>query len=61
MRVHTFMSKLSVEALVTLDQNINDWLEKHQVEPRRVTQATGIEKGRGGREDETVVVVSVWY
>ena len=61
MRVQTFMGKLSVDALRQMDEQINDWLDKHKVQPRFVTQAFGNERHCQPPEFEPVLVTSVWY
>lgn len=61
MRVHTFMGKVSMEALHQLDQHINQWLEANQVEPKMVSQSFGLDKAKDGGPQEPVVVISVWY
>jgi hypothetical protein len=61
MRVQTFMSRVSVDALHQMDQHINDWLATHEVEPKMVSQSFGQDKARDGGVQEPIVVVSVWY
>ena len=61
MRVQSFIGKVSMEGLRQMDDHINHWLERHQVEPKKVTQCFGSEKHREANSEEPVVVTSVWY
>jgi len=61
MRVQTFMGKVSVEALHQMDQHINEWLERRQVEPKLVSQCFGYDKARDGNVQEPVLLISIWY
>lgn len=61
MKVRTFMGKVNMDALQLLDDQINAWLEKEEIEPKNVTQAMGIEKYGDMAQAEPVVVISVWY
>ena len=61
MKVHTFVSKVSVEALRQTDDVINDWLAQHQVAPRFIVQTVGCEGERHGHGQDPVLITSVWY
>jgi len=61
MRVKTFLGKVNVEALRLMDEQVNEWLEENEVEPKLVTQAMGLEQFADTSHSEPVVVTSVWY
>ncbi len=61
MRVHTFMSKLSVEAVQQTDDVINAWLADTKITPSFVVQTIGAEGERQGHGRDPVLVTSVWY
>lgn len=61
MKVHTFVSKVSVEALRQTDTVINDWLEHHNATPRFIVQTVGSEGERQGHGQDPVLITSVWY
>lgn len=61
MRVKTFLSKVGVDGLRQMDEDINEWLAKNNVEPRFVTQSCGNERHLQHPELEPVLVTSVWY
>jgi hypothetical protein len=60
-RVQTFLSKVSVEALHQMDEHINAWLEEHNVEPKHITQTFSHDTNRQPDRQESVVITSVWY
>jgi hypothetical protein len=61
MRVQTFIGKVSSESLRIMDEQINQWLRKNQVEPKLVNQSFGYECHRLHEGQEPVIVTSVWY
>lgn len=61
MRVQTFMGKVSVEGLRQMDEQINEWLDSHQVEPRFIQQCYGDERHHEVTSQEPVVIITVWY
>jgi len=61
MRVQTFLSKLSLEAIKQTDAHINEWLEKNNVEPKFANQMFGYERHHHHGEDEPVVITAIWY
>lgn len=61
MRVQSFIGKVSSESLRIMDEQINQWLEKHQVEPKMVTTSFGCECHRLHEGKEPVLVTCVWY
>lgn len=61
MRVQTFMGRIGVETLAQLDDQINRWIEKNNVEPKFVTQSTGIEEYHESGSKEPVVITQIWY
>ncbi len=61
MRVHTFIGKVTPEALRQLDTHINNWLEDNHIEPAFVHQTFGYEEHREVSNTEPVIVTSIWY
>ncbi|MEX2016204.1 MAG: hypothetical protein WD873_06155 [Candidatus Hydrogenedentales bacterium] len=61
MQVKSFMTKVTMDAIREMDDSINDWLEKNNIEPKFVTQAIGGDQGRENRPSERLIVISVWY
>ncbi len=61
MRVQTFVSKVGIDTLHHMDDNINKWIEDHNVEPKLVTQSCGISPARDVQSEEPVVITSIWY
>lgn len=61
MKVHTFVSKVSVEALRQADDVINDWLAQHQVAVKHIVQTVGSEGERQGHGTDPVLITSIWY
>jgi len=61
MRVQTFVGKVSIEGLRQMDDQINQWIEAHNVEPRFTNQTFGCEHHREVLCEEPVVITSIWY
>jgi hypothetical protein len=61
MKVQTFLSKLSMEALKQMDDHINEWMEKNRVEPKHINQVFAYERHHHHAGDEPVLITSVWY
>ena len=61
MKVHSFVSKLSVEAVRQMDDVINEWLAENHVSPRFVVQTIGSEGERQGHGRDPVLITSIWY
>ncbi len=56
--VKTFISKLRLDAIEHMDQQINEWLDAHpQYEVKFVTSATGV---LVGKINEPAVFLNVW-
>lgn len=61
MQVQTFMGKVGIETLRQMDEHINDWMAKNNIEPKFVTQTFGNERHSHHQELEPVLVTSIWY
>lgn len=61
MRVQTFMGKAMVEGLAQMDKYINDWIAKHRVTPLHIKQSFGLDRHHDGRNEEPIVIITVWY
>ena len=59
-KVRTFFSKCTPQALEYLDQHINDWLEGENLKVFHANQSYGIVEGKGGQKEPTLFV-NVWY
>ena len=60
MRAQTFLAKMSLESLRTMDEQINNWLDRTQVRPKLINQVFGYEHHHQDGE-EPVMVITVWY
>ncbi len=61
MRVHTLQTKVSAESLHRMDEAINLWLEKNQVEAKIVSQTFCYEHHHGVNAEEPTLITTVWY
>jgi hypothetical protein len=61
MKVRTFQTNVSAESLHKMDQTINDWLEKNQIEPKIVSQTFCYEHHHGANTQEPTLITTVWY
>jgi len=57
-RCRVFHSKVSDAALEMMQDQINAWLDRDQIEIKQVCQTMGIMKGK---VDEENVIITVWY
>jgi hypothetical protein len=58
-RVRTFHCRLSETGVEYLDQNINDWLEKHpEIEVKFTSSTIGL---WDGKLKEPTLILNVWY
>ena len=61
MQAQTFLGKVSMEALKSMDEHINQWMQRNNVEPKMVSQAFGYERNHHHDMEEPVVITTVWY
>ncbi len=61
MKVQSFMGKVTNEGLHQMDQHVNTWLKRHQVKPVHVKQSFGSERFHDGRNQESIIVITLWY
>ena len=61
MQVRTFQTKVSAESLHKMEETINDWLEKNQVEAKIVSQVFCYEHHHGVNPEEPTLITTVWY
>lgn len=61
MQLRTFLGKVGVESLQQMDEHINQWLRKNEVDPKFVTQTFGSERHRQSNVAEPVIITQVWY
>jgi len=61
MKVQTFLGKVSVEGLHHMDNHINEWLSRNEVTPIYVQQSFGSDLCHDGRNQEPIIVMSIWY
>ena len=57
-RCRVFYSKVSIAALVHMEQQINEWLDANHYEVKHVSQVIGIMEGK---TQEANLIVTVWY
>jgi len=61
MRIQTFVGKVSLESLKAMDEHINAWVEKNQIQPRVINQTFGYERHHHHEDQEPVLITSIWY
>lgn len=61
MRAQTFLAKMSMESLRTMDEQINTWLDRTGANPKLINQVFGYERHHHHEGEEPVMVVTVWY
>ena len=61
MKVQSFLGKVTIEGLHQMDHHINEWLKRRRVTPLHIKQSFGSEKFHDGRNQEPIVVITVWY
>ena len=61
MRAQSFLAKMSLESLRTMDEQINNWLDRTNVRPKLVNQVFGYERHHQDDGVDPVMVVTVWY
>lgn len=61
MRSQTFVGKVGIEPLRLMDDQINSWMERNQVEPKLVNQVFGYERQHHHGDEEPVIVTTIWY
>lgn len=61
MRVQTFMGKVSIEGLHQMNNHINEWIKRNQIEPLHIQQSFGSDIHHDGRNSEPIVIISIWY
>jgi len=61
MRAQTFLAKISMESLRTMDEQINSWLDRTKVRPKVINQVFGYERHHHHEGEEPVMVITVWY
>lgn len=61
MKVQSFMGKVTMEGLHQMDQHINTWLKRNHVKPLHIKQSFGSERFHDGRNQESIVVITIWF
>jgi hypothetical protein len=61
MRAQTFLAQISLESLRTMDEQINNWLDRTQARPKVINQVFGYERQHHHEGEEPVMVTTVWY
>ena len=61
MKVHTFVGKVGMESLRQMDDQVNSWIERHQIEPKEINQTFGYLSHHDVSSQEPVVITSIWY
>jgi hypothetical protein len=60
MRAQTFVGKVSVDSLRVMDEHMNNWLQRNNVEPKQITQTFGFENHHAEGE-QPVLITTVWF
>lgn len=60
LKLRTFFSKCTPQALEYLDQHVNDWVEAEEAKVVMTNQSFGAVEGKGGQREPTLFV-SVWH
>ncbi len=61
MQSHTFVGKVSAESLSLMDEHVNEWLTRNEVEPKQINQLFGYERPHHHDVEEPVVITTVWF
>lgn len=61
MRAQTFLAQMSMESLQTMDEQINNWLDRTGVQVRLINQVFAYARHHHHDGEEPVMVVTVWY
>lgn len=61
MRVQSFIGKASVEGLHQMDNLINEWIKRTRPRIIQITQSPCTVIKHDGRDQETIIVVTILY
>ncbi|MCX8064437.1 MAG: hypothetical protein N3G21_04615 [Candidatus Hydrogenedentes bacterium] len=61
MRVQSFMGKASLEGLHQMDNLINEWIKRTKPKIIQITQSPCTVVKHDGRDQETIIVVTILY
>jgi hypothetical protein len=57
-RCHIFRSKISVPAIESLEEHINEWLDSDDIDVKEIGHLVG---KMHGKTDEDCIIVMAWY
>ncbi len=60
-KVQTFLGKATIDGLHQMDTHINEWMKRHSVKPLHIQQSFGSDRHHDGRNQEPIIVISIWY
>jgi hypothetical protein len=60
-KVHSFVCKVSIEAVQQMDEVMSAWMTENQVVPQFVVQTASAEGDRQGHGRDPVLITSIWY
>lgn len=61
MRAQTFLAKVGVKTFRQMDERINQWLAKNEVEPKFINQVFGYEHRERNQKEDPVLITTIWY
>lgn len=59
-KLKTFTSKCTPQAIEYLDQHANEWIEKTKAVVKNSTMSFGVVEGKGGQK-EPLLFINIWY
>lgn len=60
MRLRTFFSKCTPQAIDYLDGHVNDWMKENKPKVIMTNSSFGVTEGKGGQK-EPQLFINVWY
>ncbi len=60
LRLRTFCSKCTPQALEYLDEHVNDWAEKENADIVMTNMSFGVIEGKGGQREPNLFM-NIWY
>ena len=59
-KLRTFASKCTPQALEYLDEHVNDWIDETGAQVKFANQNFGVVEGKGGQRDPHLFI-NIWY
>ena len=61
MRAQTFLAKVGVKTFKLMDERINLWIAKNNIEPVYISQVFGYERRERNEKEDPVLITTIWY